>query len=1239
MMPKRASSTTIGMRMSSSTGVNTMMGPSQTDDSFGDENSDMDNNENFKRRASTAAASPADRLANKESQRVFKLRLLVLTALILVTVTVTLILWFTTTRAEEEDFHTNFKGAATKLIESFEEIVAQKLNAIGGFGVSLTSYAMDQKRQQQQQQHQGERSTTTTFTTTFDDHNNTYTNATTPQRPAPAEEVWPFVTAPNFQPLAQTARSLSDALFLNVVPIVQPDQKDQWNQYAQDNKWWIAQGAKYQNEVGLDLIKMIIDIEGDNLKFDGTGSHDFDMAAAEPNLPFPAMTFTDSAADEIWFYHEDPWYAAKDPGIDTMFPMWQSSPLIVPPSGEMTVNFNMAHLPWYASHLKQAVQTSQTTIGGMLMAPPGNVTTDHLNTAFFSFILSYAAGELVPYLGDPFSSVFVPIFDSFGQDKKTVGAIYTVIQWASYFKDVLPASSPPVRVVLENSCEGPFTFLVSEETVQPVGQGDFHDDKYTHLGRKGDFDNLSKKLKTGSIPLNEEICKYTMTVYPTEEFENTYTSSMPAIITLAVGVAFLAAFLLFWVYNRMVDQRQTLVMDTAENTTAIVSSLFPAQIKDRLMNEYKTSNHGTGSSNNFSSSGALKLTTHTPGGGGTPIEKPLADLFLETTLVFADVSGFSGWSSVREPSQVFRLLETLYMAFDEIAERRRVFKVETVGDCYVAVAGLPEPRADHAVAIARFSHEIISTMHILVKELEVTLGPDTGELSLRVGIHSGPVTAGVLRGRGARFQLFGAEVNKASRIETTGLPGRIHCSSETAELLRKAGKESWLEKRKERIDVMGLGIMESYWVQLPVDHSARRLKKPTRPELVVLPGFDPKTSRLIQWNVEVLVSLLRAVVAQRDGPPPKFTGVESSHFDVHNSEAVDTDMPLDELKEIIALPEFDRESAGCGRDPDTVIIPRKVCMELTHLVSAIAGMYNDNPFHSFDHASHVLMSVTKTISRIIAPSTVDSFDLKNLHDHTYGITSDPLTHFAVAFSALIHDVDHAGVANAQLVKEGQPMAARYNNKSVAEQNSFNLGWGVLMEPGHANLRRLLFPTQSDQNRFRQLVVNAVMATDIVDQEMLNLRNNRWDKAFSMDSSQGQAMEQNERDRINRKATIVIEHIIQASDVSHTMQHWHVYRKWNTKLFEEMYLAYLNGRMEKNPADFWYEGELGFFDFYIIPLTRKLKECGVFGVSSGEFLNYALNNRAEWMEKGKFVTAELADLVQKKYGEKQIPPAT
>ena len=114
---------------------------------------------------------------------------------------------------------------------------------------------------------------------------------------------------------------------------------------------------------------------------------------------------------------------------------------------------------------------------------------------------------------------------------------------------------------------------------------------------------------------------------------------------------------------------------------------------------------------------------------------------------------------MREPSQVFVLLETVYSAFDAIAKRRRVFKVETVGDCYVAVTGLPEARKDHALVMARFARECLDKFNELAKALEIKLGPDTGDLAMRIGLHSGPVTAGVLRGDKSRFQLFGDTVN------------------------------------------------------------------------------------------------------------------------------------------------------------------------------------------------------------------------------------------------------------------------------------------------------------------------------------------------------------------------------------------------------------------------------------------------------------------------------------------------
>lgn len=256
-----------------------------------------------------------------------------------------------------------------------------------------------------------------------------------------------------------------------------------------------------------------------------------------------------------------------------------------------------------------------------------------------------------------------------------------------------------------------------------------------------------------------------------------------------------------------------------------------------------------------------------------------------------------------------------------------------------------------------------------------------------------------------------------------------------------------------------------------------------------------------------------------------------------------------------------------------------------------------------------------------------------------------MTQFACAFSALIHDVDHSGVSNAQLVKENSPEVALFGDRSVAEQNSLHLAWDLLFDDNkYKNFRRCLLSTKTEVNRFRALVVNSVMATDIVDKDLKELRNGRWEKAFHNNTKEdnntttqtsGDNDKIESRDAVNRKATIVIEHIIQASDVCHTMQHWHVYRKWNERLFFELYTAYKCGRMEANPATFWAKGEIGFFDYYIIPLAKKLKECGVFGVSSGEFLDYAMKNRTEWLAEGETIVAEMIEKYSKLQYDKKI----
>ena len=196
-----------------------------------------------------------------------------------------------------------------------------------------------------------------------------------------------------------------------------------------------------------------------------------------------------------------------------------------------------------------------------------------------------------------------------------------------------------------------------------------------------------------------------------------------------------------------------------------------------------------------------------------------------------------------------------------------------------------------------------------------------------------------------------------------------------------------------------------------------------------------------------------------------------------------------------------------------------------------------------------------------------------LHEQSYGIRSDPLAQFAVVFSALIHDVDHPGVTNAELIKEGVKVAETYNNKSISEQNSVDLAWYLFMDERYCDLRGCIYHDEKELMRFRQLIVNAVIATDIADKNLKILRDARWENAFSEGSTEGN------QEIINRKATVMIDCLLQASDIAHTMQHWHIYRKWNEFLFRELYVAFLQGRCAKNPAEFWYDGEIGFFDFY------------------------------------------------------------
>eukprot|EP00980_Cylindrotheca_fusiformis_P012356 scaffold3033_cov91-Cylindrotheca_fusiformis.AAC.2 len=1013
---------------------------------------------------------------------------------------------------------------------------------------------------------------------------------------------WPFYTVPDF---SIKAERLDDTIDVTVTqfllaPIVQENERDAWANYANSmNPVWYQESL--ENEGNTDLTVAL---------------------ALQRTIPF------------IHTYDIVNLRLARVEKPGEVLPCSQQYPLRFNlATNAMAIGFDALSLVKVADQYEITKKTLRPTIG------------------FARFLID--SETLVTG-----SQVMQPIYDTSDTtaEYRNLVAIFAMqLDWREFFKNILTQSQDGVVVVLRSDCstnillrfginetdtevdhledlavEDVITYQVDGPDVVLLGYEDLHDPRYDALEATEVFVDLGFDKK--DLPEGKCVPTLTLHFYPSEKLEATFRSAEPAIYASVIVVIFVFTSLVFLLYVYFVGRRQRIAMERIVRQDKIVTDVFPTAIRDRL---YEAQNQPTGKSRR----GGHDLLAGFEDGSNDMGSAPLADLFPSVSVVFADIVGFTAWSSAREPQQVFLLLESIYHSFDKIAYRHDIFKVETVSDCYVAAAGLPEPVDNHAVLACKFALDCLKKMRQSTIKLEVSLGPDTADLALRIGIHSGQVTAGVLRGERSRFQLFGDTMNTASRLEHSGEKNRVQISQATADLLAEAGLSHWTTPRERTIYLKGKGDMQTYWMR------KTKSSRPATPAGLLTPTQTvetvthseltersedsdseekmDKTERLVEWTVAVLTSLLQQIIASRGGDVQDIKSLSAAESGTGSGRTA-----LEEFVPIIPLKRFDEEEVRLRPKPASIDIGDEARSQLRNYLFIVAGMYHDNPFHNFDHAIHVTASVKKLLARIVnmderngleiqnADSSLDSAELVDLAGHSYGITSDPLTQFAVVFSAIIHDVDHPGVPNTQLVKENTRSAQVYK-KSVAEQNSVHLAWDILMSDKFSALRACIYQTESELRRFRQLVVNTVLATDIVDKELQALRRSRWKEAFSNVKS---ASESPDEDVVSedRKATIVIEHLIQASDVSHTMQHWHIYKTWNEKFFMECYGAYKGGRADSDPSEKWYRGEIGFFDFYVIPLAKKLDSCGVFGVSSDEYLNYAISNREEWVREGEAI---------------------
>jgi len=576
-------------------------------------------------------------LAKRESIAVVRLRMLVFLVLLLSTLAVALCVYFYVSRSEMAQFEMQFQQDTYKILQSFGSALDLTLGGIDLLVVDLVSFAVHTNQQ------------------------------------------WPYVTVPDFTVRAEKTRALSKAVYVSVYPFVPKGQRYIWQNYSSIyGPQWVQQALAMQKKEGLytDIF--------DELNITHVNYFNVIYSYAELNKPKSEQGKVGESPDS-----PGPW-----------MPIWQTSPVI--PTVGSPYNWDLLSLRNANESMVAVLDTHLVSLTEAYLIAAKNDTAALLaNENEANFISYYLTSGEEPM--EPVSDILYPILEDANEwivehgqfykptNHKLGGFLSITFYWRDLIKGILPQGSNGIVVVIDNPCNPTFTYQINGPMVQYLGVGDYHESRFNHLEIQSELQDLEKYLLTGAstysgIPVNPDYCPFTVRVYPSTIMLNTYVTDNRIIFTVGTVLIFAFTSAVFLLYDCWVERRQRIVMKSAVRTNEIVASFFPSTVRERIFlhqeekkmkEKHKELNKNAFTNKVWTAREAEKLST-------VDNSLPIADFFPETTILFADLAGFTAWSSQREPAQVFIMLETLYEAFDKIAKRRGVFKIETIGDCYVA---------------------------------------------------------------------------------------------------------------------------------------------------------------------------------------------------------------------------------------------------------------------------------------------------------------------------------------------------------------------------------------------------------------------------------------------------------------------------------------------------------------------------------------------------------------------------
>ncbi|CAB9509263.1 Guanylate cyclase [Seminavis robusta] len=443
-------------------------------------------------------------------------------------------------------------------------------------------------------------------------------------------ETLPFVTIPNSEAIMENIRKQGKFETMGYTPYLLREHREPWIEYA---------NARYQKWVKEAHVHKYGNLD----RLSQTGYHPF-ISQYGPNRT-----------------------VVESPEANLVMASWMYSP---PPASYFLINGNALSVPRLrARNLAVLELQNETVISAVeqhIGVPVAFTAEEH--AAYHSKLTDSSAAN-------PHSFAAYPVHKTTGDPTSgAVAQLSAAFAWDVALWNLLPDGVQGIHVVLRNTCTQSYTYNIVGGDAFFLGDGDHHQPQYDQY-------EVPVSLSLHSHPDFEKVpghCLYSMHIFPSETFQGSFDTNTPEVFAAIVASTFLLVAVAFCIYDLMQGKRNSNLINKAAQSNAIVTSLFPDMMRERLFLQAEQKQAAK------SKKGSLKTFLNDGKQGAVDnsmnlLSKPMADLYLSTTVLMADISGFTAWSTVREPHQVFTLLESIYACFDEISKKRRICKVETVG--------------------------------------------------------------------------------------------------------------------------------------------------------------------------------------------------------------------------------------------------------------------------------------------------------------------------------------------------------------------------------------------------------------------------------------------------------------------------------------------------------------------------------------------------------------------------------